>query len=141
MNGKLYGQGYAMPDLRCLRLDEAEYIMREIHKDVCSNHSGKRSLAQKALRQGYYWPTMQKDSIELVQKCDKCQRYAHVLKQPLSTIVSPWPFVKWGIDLIGPLPTARAQAKFAIIVINYFTKWVEAEPLSTIIEAKCTKFI
>ena len=43
--------------------------------------------------------------------------------------------------MIGPLPTARAQAKFAIVAIDYFTKWVEAEPLSTITEAKCTKFI
>ena len=43
--------------------------------------------------------------------------------------------------MIGPLPTARAQAKFAIVAIDYFTKWVEAEPLSTITEAKCTSFI
>ena len=28
MNRKLYIRGYAMPYLRCLRLDEAEYIMR-----------------------------------------------------------------------------------------------------------------
>ena len=82
---------------------------------------------------------MQKDSAKLVQRCDKCQRFAQVLKQPpklLSLIVSPWPFAKWGIDLIGPLPTAQAQARFAIIAIDYFTKWVEAEPLSTITEAK-----
>ena len=81
---------------------------------------------------------------ELVQRCDKCQRFAHVLTQPpepLSPIVSPWPLAKWGIDLIGPLPMARAQAKFAIVVIDYFTKWVEAEPLSTITEVKCTSFI
>ena len=49
--------------------------------------------------------------------------------------------MKQGIDLIDPLPTARAQAKFVIIAIDYFTKWVEAEPLSMITEAKCTNFI
>ena len=59
----------------------------------------------------------------------------------MSPIVSPWPFTKWGIDLIGPLPTARAQAKFTIVAIDYFTKWVEAKPLSTITEAKCRNFI
>ena len=63
---KLYQRGYAMPYLRCLRPDETDYMMREIHEGVCGNHSRKRSLAQKALRQGYYWPTMQKDSAELV---------------------------------------------------------------------------
>ena len=97
MNGKLYRRGYAMPYLRCLRPDEADYVMMEIHEGVCGNHSGKRSLAQKALRQGYYWPTMQKDSTELVQKCDKYQRFTHIPKQPLeplSPISSPWSFAK-----------------------------------------------
>ena len=61
MNGKLYRRGYNMPYLKCLQIDEAEYIMREIHEGVCGNHSGKRSLAQKALRHGYYWPTIQRD--------------------------------------------------------------------------------
>ena len=111
---------------------------------VCVVTLRKKSLAQKAFRQGYYWPTMQKDSVKLVQKCNKCQRFVHVLKQPpepLSPIISPWSFAKWGIDLIGPLPTARAQAKFTIVAIDYFTKWVEAEKLSMITEAKCTSFI
>ena len=44
LNGKLYKRGYAMPYLRCLRPDEAEYIMKEIHEGVFGNHSGKRSL-------------------------------------------------------------------------------------------------
>ena len=57
MNGTLY-QGYVMPYLRCLRPNEADCVMREIHERVSGNHSGKRSLVQKALRQGYYWPSM-----------------------------------------------------------------------------------
>ena len=57
------------------------------------------------------------------------------------TIVSdhqPLAFRKVGYRLIEPLLTAHAQAKFTIIAIDYFTKWVEAEPLSTITEAKFT---
>ena len=45
LNSKLYRRGYAMPYLRCLRPDEAEYVIREIHEGVYNNHSGKRSLA------------------------------------------------------------------------------------------------
>ena len=133
-----------MPYLRCLRPDEAEYVMREIHEGVCDSHSRKRSLAQKALRQGYYWPTMHKDLTDFVWRCNKCQRFTYIPKQPpepLSPVINPWPFGKWGIDLIGSLPTARAQAKFVIVAIDYFTKWVEVEPLSTITEAKCVNFI
>ena len=61
-----------MPYLRCLQPDEVEYVMREIHEDIFENHSGKRSLAQKALRKGFYWPTMQRNSVDFVWICNKC---------------------------------------------------------------------
>ncbi|XP_024030694.1 uncharacterized protein LOC112094325 [Morus notabilis] len=35
----------------------------------------------------------------------------------------------------------RGGYKFAIVAVDYFTKWVEAEPLTTILEEKCTNFI
>ena len=144
IKGKLYKRGYAEPFLRCLDPDEASYVLREIHKGVCGNHSGGRSLAKKCVRQGYYWPTMERDATELVRKCDKCQRYAHMLPGhpgPLNPVVCPWPFAKWAIDLIGQLPMGRGQAKFAFVAVDYFTKWIEAEPLSKVTEGNCINFV
>jgi len=46
-----------------------------------------------------------------------------------------------GIDIIGPLPWGKGQVKFLLVVIYYFTKWVEVEALSTITEAKIQSFI
>lgn len=46
-----------------------------------------------------------------------------------------------GIDLIGPLPQGRGKTKFAIVIVKYFTKWAEAEPLSTISKAKVINFV
>jgi len=56
-------------------------------------------------------------------------------------MVSPWPFVIWGIDLIGELPMGRRGAKYAIVVVDYFTKWVEAEPLTKVSYAKVINFL
>ena len=36
----LYKRGFSRPYLRCLDLEEARYIMREVHKGICENHSG-----------------------------------------------------------------------------------------------------
>ena len=42
---------------------------------------------------------------------------------------------------MGPLPIERGQCKFIIVAVDYFTKWVEAEPLATITEQKVRKFV
>ena len=74
----LYRRGYSLLYLRCANLKEADYVLREIHKGICGNHAGARSLAGKALKAGYYWPTLQKDAHDLVRACDKCQYFANV---------------------------------------------------------------
>ena len=47
---------------------------------------------------------------------------------------APWPFIQWGLDIIGPFSIAIRQLKFLVIGIDYFIKLVEAEPLATITE-------
>lgn len=42
---------------------------------------------------------------------------------------------------MGPLPTGREQARYAIITIDYFTKWNKVEPLTIISEKKTTNFV
>ena len=51
-------------------------------------------------------------------------------------IASPWPFAQWRIDIVGLLPQGKGQVKFLLVVIDYFTKSVEAEALATITEAR-----
>ena len=53
-----------MPLLKCTLPTETKNIMREIPEGICGNHAGGQLLAFKALRQGYYWPTMKADCIE-----------------------------------------------------------------------------
>ena len=105
----------------CLREYEAKQVLIDVLEGVYSNHSGGRALAHKVLCKGYYWPTIQQDSADFAQFCDKCQRFTLCLRQPsekLTSMSSPWPFAKWGINLIGPLPKARGQVKYAIIPID-----------------------
>ena len=50
----LYKRGFSRPYLRCLGPEEAEYVIREVHEEICGNHSGARSLVHKLIRAGYY---------------------------------------------------------------------------------------
>ena len=80
--GTLYKQGFSTPILKCVGKENANYIPREVHEDVCGNHIGARTLPGKTLRQGYYWPTMLKDTTELVRKCKACQEHAKISHLP-----------------------------------------------------------
>ena len=59
----------------------------------------------------------------------------------MTSIASPWLFAQWGIDIVSPLPPGKRQVKFLLVAIDYFIKWVEAEALSTITEAKIQSFV
>ena len=69
----LHERGFSIPYLKCVDEEEAKYILEEIHQGVCGDHTVPRSLVSKAVRTGYFWPTMQMDVVELVKKCDRCQ--------------------------------------------------------------------
>jgi len=111
---------------------------------VCGNHSGAKALANKVVRAGYYWPTMIKDAKEMVRACDACQRFARLSNSPpeyLHSITSPWPFAKWGVDIVGPMPLGKGNRKFIVVAVDYFTKWAEAEALATITTENVIKFL
>ena len=121
----LYKRGFSRLYLRCLSHDEADYVIREVHEGICGNHSRARSLVHKLIRAGYYWPTILKNAQAYVKACDKCQRFSNLIRQPseeLTPITVPWPFAQWGLDIMGPFPTALRQLKFLVVGIDYFTK-------------------
>lgn len=78
----LYKRGFSMPYLRCILLKEAECILKEVHEGIGGSHVAKRSLAQRIVRHGYYWPSMEKGCIDFFRNCDKCQKNLTVPRQP-----------------------------------------------------------
>ncbi|PNY14150.1 gag-pol polyprotein, partial [Trifolium pratense] len=46
----------------------------------------------------------------------------------------------WGMDILGPFTRGIHQNKFLIVVVDYFTKWVEVEPLSDITSFRILRF-
>jgi hypothetical protein len=42
--------------------------------------------------------------------------------------------------LLGPLPPAQGNLKYVVVVVEYFSKWIEAKPLATITSVTVQKF-
>ncbi|GJW62581.1 reverse transcriptase domain-containing protein [Tanacetum coccineum] len=97
MEGTLYRRSFLKSWLRCLGPLQASYVIREIHEGSCSMHAGPRSVVAKAMRLGYYWPTMHRDARDMIRACNDCQVHRPVPRnpqQPLTPITAPWPFYK-----------------------------------------------
>ena len=102
----LYKRTLDLNLLRCLDAEEAEKIMNEVHAGVCGPHMNGYVLAKKILQAGYYWLTMERDCFHFVKKCHQCQIHGDLIHSPhseLHPMAAPWPFVTWGMDVIGQI--------------------------------------
>ncbi|GKV17685.1 hypothetical protein SLEP1_g28154 [Rubroshorea leprosula] len=65
-----------------------------------------------------------------------------VCGEMLSLLSSPWPFPQWGVDLLGPFVKGKGGCTYLVVAaVDYFTKWIEAKPLSTTKEKKIEEFL
>jgi len=135
----LYKRNYDTNLLRCIDAIEASHLMEKMHGGLFGAHANGPLLAQKIMRVGYYWLTMENDCIQHVRTCHRCQVYQNrknVPPQPLHSLAAPWPFLAWGMDVIGPMISKASNRHECILVaINYFTKWVEAALYKSITQA------
>jgi hypothetical protein len=66
----------------------------------------------------------------------------HVPASELHSIVKPWPFRGWALDIIGEIkPNSSRGHRCILVSIDYFTKWVEAIPLPDVNQEVVISFI
>ncbi|XP_074377651.1 uncharacterized protein LOC141719167 [Apium graveolens] len=134
----------SIPEVEVMQVDEAPKktwmmpILDYIHKGALPEDKFKaRRLRYQAAR-------YVEDATNFVRACDRCQCFMNYSSMPatlLMPMVSPWRFSIWGVDLIGELPKAKGDVKYAVVAVDYFTKWAEAMPLTTITAKKIKEFI
>jgi hypothetical protein len=143
IEGELYKHGVCYPLLKCLSRTEGIELIKEIHAGLRGSHIGSRPLLGKVFGQGFYWPKAASDAADMVQKCENCQKCAGDHKQPssLTQLIQPtWPLQRWGLDLLGPLPPSQGNLRYVVVVVEYFSKWIEVKPLATITLVIVQKF-
>ncbi|XP_075077327.1 uncharacterized protein LOC142164060 [Nicotiana tabacum] len=131
--------------LRCVDAAEVTELLEEIHAGTCEPHMNEFTLSKKILRARYFWMTMENHNIHYVQKCHKCQIHGDFIRVPpneLNVMGSPWPFIAWGMDVIGPIETAMSNGhRFILVAIDYFTKCVEASTYKVITKNVVVDFV
>ena len=87
---------------------------------------------------------MVNDIKRVISKCAKCQlNRPQPYPEPTENIPTQveGPFTHLGLDIIGPLKPTSNNNQYILVVVDYFTKWVEAEPTESITSKDVVKFL
>ncbi|XP_065631428.1 uncharacterized protein LOC136068329 [Quercus suber] len=93
--------------------------------------SFKESVIEKFLRLGFSATNNEAEYEALLQWMSWCRKWEESL----------WLFAQWGLDIVSPFPKALGNKKYLLVATDYFTKWVEAEPLANIRDVEAKKFL
>jgi transposase InsO family protein len=132
VDGELYKRAASGVLQRCVPIPQGRELLRDIHAGVCGHHVAPHTLVGNAFHQGFYWPTAVADASEIVRTCEGCQFYSRKTNLPvhaLQTIPVTWPFVVWGLDIVGPLQKVPGGYTHLPVIVDKFSKCVEVRPV------------
>lgn len=132
--GKLYKKATKEDevDRQVIPTKQVVQILRECDDHILSGHQGIKATYQR-VKQQYCWPGYYDTVREYVHSCKLCQGFGIAnTKIPLHIVENrvEGAFAKIGIDYIYTPKTSQGH-NGALVIINYLTAWVRAEPDST----------
>ena len=95
MEDNLYWKDPTRILLKCVDEEESQRIMTEMHTGACGGHLYWKSIANKILKAGYYWPTLFSDVYAKIRACIPCHKFEgkqKLLPLPLIPISAETPF-------------------------------------------------
>ena len=99
-----------------------------IHGSRHSSSSFRQNLTPVKL----FWPRMSRDVQVWCAACRQCQQWkgpSRKKRTALQIWLSHGPWDKVFMDILGPLPRTARKNKYILVVMDTFTKFVEAFPI------------
>jgi transposase InsO family protein len=108
-------------------------VLKMAHES--GGHVGQKRTIQR-IREAFWWTTVNQDAIEYVKTCEGCQirsypnRSDKIPIEPLAR--TEYPFQVVNMDCIAVPQGYTQKFKYLLVVVDYFSRYVEAEPLKTL---------
>jgi len=107
-------------------------IMEEIHGSKIGGHFGRKKSILKLKQSPYVWKNSATELKLFITACNSCARSKHTNRKnrsPMGSNPVGETMERIGIDITGPFPISNQGNRFILIVMDYWTKWVEAYPI------------
>ena len=122
-----------LPYLLVIPRSKQQELLSWAHDHPTAGHGGREKTLYRLLNR-VYWQGIRQDVNHYVQRCEACQKYKYPnqLSNPplqMHLVREPWHTI--GVDIMGPFPTTQRQKQYLLVVVDYFTRWVELFPLRT----------
>ena len=102
--------------------------MKLLHDHKTAGHFGTdRTLFR--IRRKCYWPGYKADVIRWCQRCATCESHkvtSSKFRAPLMQELKGAPMETIACDIMGPLTQTDNGNVYILVIMDYFTKWVEA---------------
>ncbi|CAF1432643.1 unnamed protein product [Rotaria sordida] len=108
-------------------------LLEWAHDHPTAGHGGQQKTLFR-LSTRVHWISMRKDVFNYIAACQECQQFKYnnaptASPMQMHLVNEPWHTI--GIDIMGPLPTTARQKRFLLVVVDYFTRWIELFPLKS----------
>uniref|UniRef100_A0A9J8AKF4 Gypsy retrotransposon integrase-like protein 1 n=1 Tax=Cyprinus carpio carpio TaxID=630221 RepID=A0A9J8AKF4_CYPCA len=102
-------------------------FLHYFHDNLLEGNLGRLKTLLRILEVAW-WQMVHRDVWEYVKGCDTCQKYKHDNTKPngfLQNTQVTEPGHTLGVDLTGPFPSSKKLNAYLLVVVDYYTKWVE----------------
>ncbi|CAF2775804.1 unnamed protein product [Rotaria sp. Silwood2] len=118
-------------------------LLEWAHDHPTAGHGGQQKTLFR-LTTKVYWESMKKDIFNYISACQSCQQFKYnnaptASPMQLHSVNEPWHTI--GMDIMGPLPTTARQKRFLLVIVDYFTRWIELFPLKSITSIDITNIL
>ena len=118
-------------------------LLEWAHDHPTAGHGGQQTTLFR-LSTKVYWKSMRKDIFNYIAACQECQKFKYnnaPTANPMQMHLVNEPWYTIGMDIMGPLPTTARQKRFLLIVVDYFTRWIELFPLKSTTSIEVSKIL